>query len=92
MFSTDARVAAFDFLLLRDDRGFFPSYLLTPVVRQRTLDRFPELAAHLNALSAKLDNAMIARLNAAVDLAAVDLQKRTVGETAAAFLEASGLL
>jgi osmoprotectant transport system substrate-binding protein len=87
VFSTDARVAAFDFLVLRDDRGFFPSYRLTPVVRQRTLERFPDLAAHLNALSAKLDNATIARLNAAVDL-----QKMTVEETAAGFLEESGLL
>ena len=86
VFSTDGRVAAFDLLVLRDDRGFFPSYRLAPVVRQRTLDRFPDLAAHLNALSAKLDNPTITRLNAAIDV-----QRRTAEEVAASFLEASGL-
>ena len=28
VFSTDGRIAAFDFLLLEDDQRFFPSYLL----------------------------------------------------------------
>ena len=68
VFSTDGRVTAFDFLLLEDDQGFFPSYLLTPVVRKRALDQHPELAGYLNALSAKLDNATIAGLNGMVDL------------------------
>lgn len=87
VFSTDGRVAAFDLLLLEDDRGFFPAYLLTPVVRKPVLDQHPDLAAHLNALSAKLDNVTIAGLNAEIDL-----QKRPVEETAGAFLRSSGLL
>ena len=87
VFSTDGRVAAFDFLLLEDDRDFFPAYLLTPVVRKPVLDQYPELSAHLNALSAKLDNVTIAGLNARVDV-----HKRPVEETAAAFLESSGLI
>jgi osmoprotectant transport system substrate-binding protein len=86
VFSTDGRIAAFDFLLLEDDQRFFPSYLLTPVVRKRALDQHPELADHLNALSAKLDNATIAGLNGMVDL-----QKREVEEVALSFLKASGL-
>jgi osmoprotectant transport system substrate-binding protein len=87
VFATDGRVAAYDFLVLRDDRGFFPSYLLAPVVRQRTLDKHPDLAKHLDALSAKLDNATIAHLNAMVDI-----EKRPVGEVASSFLKASGLI
>jgi osmoprotectant transport system substrate-binding protein len=87
VFSTDGRVAAFDFHLLEDDRGFFPSYLLTPVVRESTLDQHPELAVHLNALSAKLDNATIANLNAMIDL-----QKRPIEEVAASFLRANSLI
>ena len=51
------------------------------------LERHPEIAAHLSALSAKLDNAAIARLNAKVDL-----QKMTVEEAASMFLKESGLL
>ncbi len=87
MFSIDGRVAAFGFHLLRDDRGFFPSYILALVVRRRMLERHPEIATHLSALSAKLDNAAIARLNAKVDL-----QKMTVEEAASMFLKESGLL
>jgi len=87
VFSTDGRVAAFDFLVLRDDREFFPSYLLTPVVRKGTLDRHPDLAAYLNALSVKLDSATMASLNAMVDL-----QKKAVEEVASSFQKASGLI
>ena len=87
VFSTDGRVPAYDFVLLEDDRAFFPSYLLTPVVRKATLEQNPDLAAHLNALSAKLDNATIAGLNAMVDL-----HRRPVEEVAASFLDANDLL
>jgi osmoprotectant transport system substrate-binding protein len=87
VFSTDGRIAAFDFLLLEDDRKFFPSYLLTPVARKSVLDQHPELEGHLNAISAKLDSITIAELNRIIDL-----QKREVEEVAALFLQSSGLL
>jgi osmoprotectant transport system substrate-binding protein len=86
VFSTDGRVNAFNFLLLEDDQRFFPSYLLTPVIRKSALDQYPELADHLNALSAKLDNATMTDLNGMVDL-----EKRDVEEVALSFLKASGL-
>jgi osmoprotectant transport system substrate-binding protein len=87
VFSTDGRVPAFDLLLLEDDRAFFPAYLLTPVVRKLTLDEYPDVAGYLNALSAKLDNPTMARLNAQVDL-----DNRPVEDVAASFLRASGFL
>ena len=87
VFSTDGRIAAFNLVVLRDDRGFFPSYLLTPVVRQQTLDLHPEIAGYLNALSAKLDSATMADLNGMVDL-----EKRPVEDVASSFLKTSGLI
>src|SRR5215210_9191327 len=87
VFSTDGRIAAFDLVVLRDDREFFPSYLLAPVVRKGILDRHPDLATNLNALSVKLDSATMASLNAMVDL-----HKKAVGEVASSFLESSGLI
>ena len=87
VFATDGRVAAFDLRILRDDRGFFPSYLLTPVVRKTSLDRDPDLATYLNALSERLDDATIGNLNAMIDV-----QKKPVGEVASSFLRASGLI
>jgi osmoprotectant transport system substrate-binding protein len=85
VFSTDGRVAAFGFVLLEDDRQFFPSYQLTPVIRKAVLDQHPDLATHLNALSAKLDSGNIADLNARVDLG-----KYPIDEVAAGFLAANG--
>lgn len=87
VFATDGRVPAFDFLILKDDKGYFPSYALTPVVRKETLDKNPKLAEILNGLSARLDDATMARLNASVDV-----DKKTVEEVAAGFLKAQNLV
>jgi osmoprotectant transport system substrate-binding protein len=87
VFATDGRVPAFDFVILADDKGYFPSYALTPVVRKETLDKNPKLAEILNGLSAKLDDATMARLNASVDV-----DKKSVEEVAAGFLKSAGLV
>jgi osmoprotectant transport system substrate-binding protein len=85
--STDGRIPAFDFVVLADDKGFFPSYALTPVVRKETLDKNPKLAEILNSLSAKLDDATMAKLNATVDV-----EKKTIEEVASTFLKSQGLI
>jgi osmoprotectant transport system substrate-binding protein len=87
VFATDGRVPAFDFVILTDDRGYFPSYALTPVVRKEALDKNPKLAEILNGLSAKLDDSTMARLNASVDV-----DKKTVEEVASGFLKMQGLV
>ncbi|MEX1057561.1 MAG: glycine betaine ABC transporter substrate-binding protein, partial [Natronospirillum sp.] len=75
VFATDGRIPAFDFVLLRDDQSFFSDYAITPVVRQETLDENPELAEQLNTLSGLLDNEVMSRLNAQVDVERQDIQK-----------------
>ena len=87
VFATDGRVPAFDFVILRDDKGYFPTYAMTPVIRKDTLDKNPKLADALNALSAKLDDATMARLNASVDV-----DKKTIEEAATGFLKKEGLV
>jgi len=87
VFATDGRVPAFHFVVLKDDKGFFPNYALTPVVRKQVLDANPKLAEYLNALSAKLDDATMARLNASVDV-----DKKTVEDVAHTFLKEQGLV
>jgi osmoprotectant transport system substrate-binding protein len=87
VFATDGRVSAFDLTVLRDDRGFFPSYMLTPVVRKPTLERAPDIKPLLEKLSAQLDNATMAALNGAVDL-----QGRRVEDVAEDFLRSRALL
>ena len=81
VFSTDGRIPAFDFYVLHDNKDFFPSYALTPVVRQDTLETYPELEEILNDLSALLDDEVMAQLNAQVDV-----EKKTAREVAQQFL------
>ena len=87
VFATDGRIPAFDFVVLKDDKDFFPAYALTPVVREETLKEYPELEDILNALSAKLDDMTMAELNAKVDV-----DKVTIRDAAKEFLSAENLL
>ena len=87
VFATDGRVPAFNFVILKDDKGYFPTYAMTPVIRKETLDKNPKLAEILNGLSAKLDDATMAKLNATVDV-----EKKSVEEVAASFLRSGGMV
>ena len=87
VFATDGRIPAFDFTVLEDDKGFFPAYSLTPVVRKEVLDEHPEIADHLNALSAKLDDEVMASLNASIDV-----DKQTIEQVSQNFLKEQGLI
>lgn len=87
VFATDGRIQAFDFRVLEDDKRFFPSYALAPVVRTEVLQAHPELAEPLNALSAKLDSPVMQKLNARIDV-----DKTPIEEVARTFLAESGLL
>lgn len=87
VFATDGRIAAFDFRVLDDDKGFFPNYALCPVVRKDTLDENPRLEGILNELASKLDDATMQRLNKQVDV-----DKKSVRDVAKGFLEEQGLI
>ncbi|MCY1522383.1 Osmoprotectant-binding protein OsmX [compost metagenome] len=66
--STDGRIPAFGFIVLKDDKGFFPSYALTPVVRTKLIEEDPKVGSLLNELSSKIDDVTIADLNSRVDV------------------------
>jgi osmoprotectant transport system substrate-binding protein len=87
VFATDGRIPAFKFVVLKDDKHYAPPYNLTPVVRKEILDKYPRIAEPLNALSAKLNDDNMARLNASVDV-----DKKTVEDAAHDFLKANGLI
>jgi osmoprotectant transport system substrate-binding protein len=87
VFATDGRIAAFDFITLDDNKNFFPNYALTPVVRKDTLEDNPDLREQLNALSAKLNDQVMRKLNQRVDV-----DKETVEDVARSFLESEGLI
>lgn len=86
VFATDGRIPAFDFTVLEDDKGYFPAYALTPVVREESLKANPELESQMNALSAELNDDTMASLNAQVDV-----EKKTIEQVAEEFLKEHGL-
>ncbi len=85
--ATNGRIPALNLTVLEDDKGFFPDYALTPVVREETLAANPRLAEQMNALSALLDDETMAGLNARVDV-----EKETIERVAENFLEEHDLL
>ena len=87
VFATDGRIAAFDFVILKDVRSFFPAYQLVPVVRQSVLARHPQLEGLLNSISVALNDTIMQQLNAAVDI-----DKETVEKVSRDFLKQNNLL
>jgi osmoprotectant transport system substrate-binding protein len=86
-FGTDGEIAAYDLVVLEDDKQLFPPYQVAPVVRQQTIDASPAMVDALNALAPKLDNATMQRLNYAVSG-----EQREPAEVAKEFLTEAGLL
>ncbi|MDX0694371.1 glycine betaine ABC transporter substrate-binding protein [Sinorhizobium medicae] len=83
--ATDGQIAALGLKVLKDDKGFFPNYALTPVVRKEVLDANPDLKETLEAVSMKLDDATMQRLNSEVDV-----EKKTIEAVAADYLKSLG--
>ncbi len=87
VYTTDGRVKGFDLKVLEDDKGFFPSYAVTPVVRKEILAANPGLEEAMNTLSALLNNDVISTLNAKVDI-----DHESPQQVAREFLQQKGLL
>jgi osmoprotectant transport system substrate-binding protein len=66
-YATDGQIKVFDLKILEDDLEFFPPYDCLPMVRQDTLDRYPEIEEALNKLAGKIDEQIMQDLNARVD-------------------------
>nr|WP_254711402.1 glycine betaine ABC transporter substrate-binding protein [Pantoea cypripedii] len=68
IYTTDGRVKGFDLKVLEDDKHFFPSYNVTPVVRKDVLESHPGLEAALNQLSPLITDEAITEMNKRVDI------------------------
>lgn len=87
-FGTDGRLAGDKLVVLEDDKQFYPVYNIAPVVRQDTLQQYPEIAEVLNKLAPLLTDEVMAGLNYQVD----GPDKKEPQDVARTFLEESGLL
>jgi osmoprotectant transport system substrate-binding protein len=86
-FGTDGEIAAFNLVVLEDDKGMFPPYQVAPVIRKEVLDAYPEIAELLNAISARLSDSEMQRLNYEVTG-----KQREPAEVAEEWLKAEGFI
>ncbi len=63
VYSTDGRLAVYDFRVLEDDKKFFPPYEATALVRGETLQQHPELARILSLLTRAFSSEKMRALN-----------------------------
>lgn len=67
-YTTDAQLSSDEFVLLDDDKHFWPPYNIIPVVRQELIDAHPDVAEIINKISAAIDTETMTKLNAQVDI------------------------
>lgn len=84
--ATDGLIQARGFVVLQDDKHYFPPYDAVPVVREQTLARYPALREALAELGGKITEDDMRRLNYAVDG-----EHRDLKELVAEFLRKKGL-
>jgi osmoprotectant transport system permease protein len=85
--STDGLISRYRLVQLQDDRNYFPPYDAVPVVRQSTLEKFPQLRSTLAQLGGILSVEEMRQLNYAVDG-----EKRAPAEVAREFLKRKAIL
>ena len=85
--STDGLISYYHLTQLADDRHYFPPYDAVPVVRQATLEKYPELREVLRKLGGILSVEEMRRLNYSVDG-----EKRPPKEVVREFLIQKGLI
>jgi osmoprotectant transport system permease protein len=86
-FATDGRIPAYDLQVLADDKHFFPPYHAATVVRQKVLNRYPQLRKVLQQLAGLFDDETMQMLNYEVDG-----KKRAPADVAFEFLYAHDLV
>ena len=62
-YSTDGRINAFSLVVLKDDKKIFPPYYAAPIIKSKTLEKFPGLEQTLNLLAGKINDSIMTKLN-----------------------------
>jgi osmoprotectant transport system permease protein len=66
-YSTDGRLKAYQLTILKDDKTIFPPYYAAPLVRNETLQKYPELEQTLNLLAGMINDSIMTVLNYRTD-------------------------
>ena len=62
-YSTDAELAQYNMVVLKDDKHLFPPYQGSPMMREETLKKYPELKNILEKLSGKISDEEMSLMN-----------------------------
>jgi osmoprotectant transport system substrate-binding protein len=65
--STDGQIFRLDLVVLKDDKQYFPPYQAVPIVRQQTLQKYPQLSQVLSQLNGRITDKEMQRLNYLVE-------------------------
>lgn len=65
--NTDGLIAALGLVVLEDDRHYFPPYDAVPIVREDTIQKYPEAGAALRQLAGSITVEHMRHMNYAVD-------------------------
>jgi glycine betaine/choline ABC-type transport system substrate-binding protein len=86
-YRTDGRIPAYDLIVLKDDKNFFPPYYAAPLIRKETLLKYPELKKVINKIGGIISNQTMQKLNYKVDN-----KEQSASGVAQKFLEDKGLI
>jgi len=84
--STDGPIRALGFVILEDDRHYFPPYEAVPLVREDSLRLHPGIQVAMDRLAGKVSANEVRGMNYAVDA-----QHRDVGDVVREFRKGKGL-
>lgn len=75
-YTTEGQLVNTDkYTLLKDDKNFWPPYNLAPVIRDKTLKKYPEVKGILNQVTKTLTTKTVTKLNAQVDVDGKDYKE-----------------
>lgn len=66
-FTTDGLLRKFNLTVLEDDRKFFPPYYAVPLLKQKTLEKYPEVESLMSKLGPYLTDEVMQEMNYQVD-------------------------
>ena len=66
-FTTDGLLRKFNLTVLEDDKNFFPPYYAVPLLKQKTLEKYPEVEKLMSKLGPYLTDEVMQEMNYQVD-------------------------
>ena len=87
VYSTDSQIKQYGLTVLKDDKHLFPPYQAAPMMSQKLLTKYPQIAPILNKLAGKITDAQMVQMNYEVNV-----QQKSPSTVAHDYLVKAGLL